>query len=258
LKLIYNQDEGAERASKILVDPLDRPIPDSIVDALLPESNVTLILKFAEEHVLWQHCCIFFPDFWREVDLFFQTISTRGWNSVEPSWIALLYVVLGIAIHQMSNEEASKCGLEEGERLCSSERFCRTDWETTADRLVLPNALISAAEEALYLGSFLSRHNIYTVQAIAILCLCGHNVCESDLLASLLAVAIKTAQTLNLHSLGKVSAQLEREALQTDGPRLVISSRKVIEVELGKRLWWALTQEVGLLRAQCERELKKV
>jgi hypothetical protein len=79
-----------------------------------------------------------------------------------------------------------------------------------ADRLVLPNALVSAAEDALYAGQFLSRPTLWTVQTIAILTLCGHNVCESDLLSSLLAVGIKTAQTLNLHSLGRDASQLEK------------------------------------------------
>jgi hypothetical protein len=65
---------------------------------------------------------------------------------------------------------------------------------------------------------------MWTVQAIAILTLCGHNVCESDLLSSLLAVGIKTAQTLGLHSL----------AGREGDP---------IELELGRRVWWGLVQE---------------
>ena len=101
---------------------------------------------------------------------------------------------------------------------------------TPADRFVLPNALVSAAEDALYLGQFLSRPTIWTAQAIAILSVCGHNVCESDLLSSLLAIGIKTAQSLDLHSLGRA----------TD-----VSGRKVIDVEIGKRVWWTLTSQVG-------------
>lgn len=64
------------------------------------------------------------------------------------------------------------------------------------------------------------------------LTLCGHNVCESDLLSSLLAVGIKTAQTLRLHMLGGALRGKD------------ISREKIQEVELGKRLWWSLAQEV--------------
>ena len=110
-----------------------------------------------------------------------------------------------------------------------------------ADRLVLPNALVSAAEDALYFGQFLSRPTIWTVQAIAILTLCGHNVCESDLLSSLLAVGIKLAQTLNLHSLGKAALALAHPTVSSTN--LAIRAKRVQDVEIGKRLWWALTME---------------
>jgi hypothetical protein len=99
---------------------------------------------------------------------------------------------------------------------------------------------MSAAEEALQHGQFLARHTIWTVQAIAILSVCGHNVCESDLLSSLLAIGIKTAQALNLHGLGKISEHLGRAVPGDLGER----RRRVVDVELGKRLWWSLTQQV--------------
>jgi hypothetical protein len=108
----------------------------------------------------------------------------------------------------------------------------------TADRFVLPNAFISAAEDALYHGQFLSRPTIWTVQATAMLTLCGHNVCESDLLSSLLAIGIKTAQALKLHTLGRTAEALA-VALRTP-----TNIRRLQDLELGKRLWWALAQEV--------------
>jgi hypothetical protein len=129
---------------------------------------------------------------------------------------------------------------------------CELADRQVADRLVLPNALVSAAEDALYAGQFLSRPTLWTVQTIAILTLCGHNVCESDLLSSLLAVGIKTAQTLNLHSMGRAASQLEKALASVrederniggNGNGNGVRSRKVVDLELGKRLWWALAQE---------------
>lgn len=99
---------------------------------------------------------------------------------------------------------------------------------------------MSAAEDALHLGQFLSRNCIYTVQAIAILAVCGRNVCESDLLSSLIAIGIKTAQSLGLHRLGKVSDQLSSGLRDKEGDK---EGQRLIEVEIGKRVWWSLTQE---------------
>jgi hypothetical protein len=99
--------------SHILPEPADRTFPESVTDALLPRPNVTAVLTFAESHVLWQHCCVFFPRFWTEVDAFWVAIS-ESWSKVEPTWVALLYTVMGIAVHQMTDEDAGRCGLSEG------------------------------------------------------------------------------------------------------------------------------------------------
>ena len=112
-----------------------------------------------------------------------------------------------------------------------------------ADRLVLPNAFISAAEDALYAGSFMTRPSLWTVQAIAILSLCGHNVCDSDLLSSLLAVGIKMAQSLGLHSLGRRSRAIETKQSQGVDLSGHVDVAEVVDVEMGKRVWWALVLE---------------
>ncbi len=92
-------------------------MPESITDVLLSRTNVRAILKFAEEQVNWQHCCVFFPDFWQEVEAFWMVLGYSdgsGWCRIEPTWIALLYTLQGIAVHQMTNDDAEACGLTEG------------------------------------------------------------------------------------------------------------------------------------------------
>jgi hypothetical protein len=98
-------------------------VPESVSDALLPRNTVTSILAYAESHVLWQHCCIHPPTFKKEVDAFWDAIAAHGsdsegisagWASIEPTWIALLYVVMGIAVHQMDEYHAAGCGLSDG------------------------------------------------------------------------------------------------------------------------------------------------
>jgi hypothetical protein len=114
-----------DQVRPVMVDPEARfSVSESITDVMLPRETVATILSYAETHVLWQHCCIHPPSFNKEVDTFWRAISTSGtdingissgWSSVEPTWVALLYVVMGISVHQMDREQALACGLSEGE-----------------------------------------------------------------------------------------------------------------------------------------------
>lgn len=109
-----------DRRSHICSTPAYPDTPESIKDALLPKSIVDRILSFAETDVLWQHCCIFFAQFREEVEDIWRTFEEEqsrlrdGWSRIEPTWIALLYVVMGIAVHQMSEADAVASGLSEG------------------------------------------------------------------------------------------------------------------------------------------------
>ncbi|WVQ96882.1 hypothetical protein IAU59_003989 [Kwoniella sp. CBS 9459] len=190
----------------ILIEPGPHP-PDSVTDSLLPQHIVHNILAFHNEHVYWQHACVFAPHLEEEVAVFYKLISAGHWNTIDGAWLALFYILQAIAVHQMTDDETVQSGLQK------------------EDRFVVPAALISSALAALNHADYLARPSIFTCQAIAVLCVCGHNVCESDLLSSLLAIGIKTAQTLNLHSLGQAK------------------DMSAIDRELGTRVWWALTME---------------
>jgi hypothetical protein len=94
---------------------------------------------------------------------------------------------------------------------------------------------------------------MYTVQAIGILAMSGHNVGSSGFLSVLLAAGkyasssffsvcyvvlidllpgLKIAQHLNLHRLG--------------GREPPVDPRDLIQYELGKRVWWSLTSQVRI------------
>ncbi|OCF41473.1 hypothetical protein I317_04676 [Kwoniella heveanensis CBS 569] len=211
LKTVTSQPKNTAQQSTIsrnvLAEPGSTP-PDSVTDSLLPQHIVANILAFHNDHVYWQHACVFASQFEKEVEAFYGLISRGRWDRVDSAWLALFYILQAIAVHQMNDAETVQCGLEE-----------------PADRFVVPSALISSATAALNHADYLARPSIFTCQAIAILCVCGHNVCESDLLSSLLAIGIKTAQTLNLHSLGQAKDMPAKDR------------------EVGTRVWWALTME---------------
>ncbi len=171
-----------------------------------------------------------------------------GYRAIDPAWLSLFYVICSIAIHQMSEEEGAFCGLE-----------------AEAERMRFASTLLHAAMDSLSLADYLVKPSIYCCQTIAILCVAGHNICGSDLLTSLLAIGIKTAQTLGLHALGRTARFLEACAVQrdqvlyragvrsqdTDSCRLpdesprqfAIWKKRIIDLEVGKRVWWAFTQQ---------------
>lgn len=84
---------------------------------------------------------------------------------------------------------------------------------------------------------------MWTVQAIAVLSLCGHNVCDSDLLSSLLAVGVKTAQALGLHCLGRRSEALAARQQRGDDLTSPEDLAEIIDLEIGTRVWWGLVLE---------------
>ncbi len=109
----------------------------------------------------------------------------EGFRAIDPAWLALFYVICSIAIHQMSEEEGAFCGVG-----------------VEQERMRLASELLHAAMDSFSLAEYLVKPSVYCCQTIAILCVAGHNICGSDLLTSLLAIGIKSAQTLGLHALG--------------------------------------------------------
>lgn len=64
---------------------------------------------------------MFFPYLWQEMDEFWNvmkddrgSISPENLERVEPTWLALIYSVMGIAVHQMNKADALAAGLSQG------------------------------------------------------------------------------------------------------------------------------------------------
>lgn len=241
--------------ANLLARPAAKPVTDGIKAVTLSPAGIRRIVGVAKEIGAWQHCCVHFPTFEREVEAFVAiavpeegNIEYEGYRAIDPAWLSLFYVICSIAIHQMSEEESAYCGLgSETERTRSA------------------SVLLHAAMDSLSLADYLVKPSVYSCQTIAILCVAGHNICGSDLLTSLLAIGIKTAQTLGLHALGRTARFLEACAAQrgqvlhragitcedTGTCRLPDESRRqfaiwkkrIIDLEVGKRVWWAFTQQ---------------
>lgn len=244
--------------ANLLARPAAKPITDGIKAVSLSAPQIRRIVAVAKEIGAWQHCCVHFPTFEREVNAFVAIVvpdvgkpefpDNEGYRSIDPAWLSLFYVICSIAIHQMSEEEGSFCGLG-----------------SETERTRLASILLNAAMDSLSLADYLVKPSVYCCQTIAILCVAGHNICGSDLLTSLLAIGIKTAQTLGLHALGRTARFLEACAVQRDQVlhrsgiqcedagscrlpdesvrQFAIWKKRILDLEVGKRVWWAFTQQ---------------
>ncbi|SPO28221.1 uncharacterized protein UTRI_04619_B [Ustilago trichophora] len=244
--------------ANLLARPAVKPVTDGIKAVTLSPTAIRRTVGVAKEIGAWQHCCVHFPTFEKEVEAFVAiTMAEKGnvddteydgYRAIDPAWLSLFYVICGIAIHQMSEEEGAFCGLG-----------------AEAERSRHVSILLHAAMDSFQLADYLVKPSVYCCQTIAILCVAGHNICGSDLLTSLLAIGIKTGQTLGLHALGRTARFLEACAVQRgqvlhragiqceetgscrlpdESPRqFAIWKKRIIDLEVGKRVWWAFTQQ---------------
>lgn len=216
---------------------------------LLPGRTLEYVMAFARDAVQWQHAAVHSSTFLRETEAFLTLSESDKWIWVDPLWLALFFAIQSVAVHQMPGFEATLESLLEQDR-----RMNRL--EPRHQSLVLdhtmPQRLLEAALRCLEVGRYLSEPSFFTCQAIAILVVCAHNiVTDSNILASLLAIGVKTAQTLNLHLLGSEEHRLEAELAryyarypEGDGEEEEDHlRRKIILLEMGKRVWWSLTQQ---------------
>ncbi|UZJ54248.1 hypothetical protein CBS101457_003568 [Exobasidium rhododendri] len=211
--------------SNILSQPMKEPISVELQAMLLSRKTLDYVLMFAKDVITWQHACIHTPTFQRECEAFLSMEKSERWIWTDPLWLALFYVVQSIAIHQMPPTDVEEMF---GSRKTPAEDF------------------LKASKDCLDLGRYLSEPSFYTCQALAILCVCGHNVTDSNLLSSYLAIGIKTAQTLNLHNLGGESARVERKVSESGGEirdNTLAWRIKIIDLEMGKRVWWSFVQQ---------------
>lgn len=98
-------------------------------------------------------------------------------------------------------------------------------------------ALYDRSVQCLHDGEFTSKHTVYSAQAICVLLQVAHNFDQSDMIAVLVAAAIKICQCLNVHRLGPDREELTIR-MDTD-----MAVQYLIEREVKKRVWWFLIRQ---------------
>lgn len=155
------------------------------VQLLLPSrQQIEQLVTYHEECILWYHGSFFPPEFQKQLDGFFDVhdgnVDSRGVNLL---WLALLFAVLAGSMCCAPRCQVRSWGFRDEERVTLSKRWHR------------------AVTICLNAGDFMSRHQLYSCEAIATLTVSSHLLGHSDSQSILLASAVRIAQSLGLHRL---------------------------------------------------------
>lgn len=229
----------------ILHNPFEIPYPDSVPAALLPLNLLQIILDYTYDSVVWQHACFHVPTFKREVAAFVTCVDLRNMYTtdrttfqhrlsfVDPPWLALLLATCSIALQQMGLFELGLCGISK-------------DQQTA-----LIKSMFEACMTCMNISDYLAKPCLTNLQTIAMLAVCGHSTVTSNLMSSLLAIGLKSAQSLNLHRLGKSPPKMPASLLAQPSNMstaeqikdLKSHRKQLIIYEMSKRVWWSLVSQ---------------
>ncbi|KAM0753038.1 hypothetical protein T439DRAFT_323651 [Meredithblackwellia eburnea MCA 4105] len=215
-------------ANALSMDPSHTISPysvrDMLVDVLPDRQQSDAIVRYSLERVGWQHGAVHGVSFKAECDEFFSWGERRG-QLVNQAWLALYYAILCVGTKHMSPQDRLDCGL------------------LSEDAASLPKTFFDASVDALHRGNFLAKHSIYSVQAIVILVVTCQDVGGSDLIATLLACGVRIAQHLNIHRFSSDAEWETRRRKSGVDPYSLEGIKGLIDREVRKRLWYALTAE---------------
>ncbi|GAA5918046.1 hypothetical protein JCM6882_008154 [Rhodosporidiobolus microsporus] len=194
---------------------------------LLPDRQLSdAFIDFSIDRVGWQHAAVHAGQFRAEIDEFFSWGGKeQRARLVNQAWLALYFAMLCAGVKHMSVEDSKEYGV-------SPDHQKR-----------LPKLYFDASVAALHRANFLAKHSIYAVQSIVVLVIACQDVGGSDLIATLLACAIRIAQHLNLHRFASDQAWDAKRRANGVDPKSAQGIRGLIQREVRKRVWYALCAE---------------
>ncbi|KAK0116426.1 hypothetical protein ONS95_013445 [Cadophora gregata] len=191
----------------------------SQIQALLPtKMQVFLLFEYHADWLLFMHCSFHVPTFRKELDQFYD--EDQGVISITSAglqWAALLFAIICGSMTSVQPAEVLKWGFQQEEQ--SNLAKC---W-------------YQASIECLNAARYQQYHSLYSVQAIASSTISAHILGFSNSQSVLLASAVRIAQSLGLHRLGKYR-RTARESQIDD-------VTEKVQKELGKRLWQQLATQ---------------
>ena len=189
----------------------------SFLQLLLPSrKQIFQLVDYHTKSILWYHSSYHGPAFDRELHDVCQAAGGLQIGDMDLRWAALLFAIMA------------------GSMTCASEQMTATWGFRKAERAKLTRQWYKASVTCLHLAEFMSRHHIYSVEAIATLTMSAHILGFSNDQAVLLGSALKIAQSLGLQRLGP---ELDDTASMNGEPPVGQIRDKIISREVGRRVW---------------------
>lgn len=193
----------------------------SFLQLLLPSrKQIFQLVDYHSRSILWYHSSYHGPAFKRELHEVHQAAGGLQVRDMDLRWAALLFAIMA------------------GSMTCASEPMTASWGFHMAERAKLTRQWYKASVTCLNLAEFMSRHHIYSVEAIATLTMSAHILGFSNDQAVLLGSALKIAQSLGLQRLGP---ELDDTASINGEPPVGYVRDKIISREVGRRLWSQLS-----------------
>jgi hypothetical protein len=193
----------------------------SFLQLLLPSrKQIFQLVDYHSRSILWYHSSYHGPAFKRELHEVHQAAGGLQIRDMDLRWAALLFAIMA------------------GSMTCASEQMTASWGFHKAERAKLTRQWYKASVTCLNLSEFMSRHHIYSVEAIATLTMSAHILGFSNDQAVLLGSALKIAQSLGLQRLGP---ELDDTASINGEPPVGHIRDKIISREVGRRLWSQLS-----------------
>ncbi|KAK8845281.1 hypothetical protein IAR55_005994 [Kwoniella newhampshirensis] len=210
-----NQERAGKQMGPRISNQLYQAVGKAV--SILPDSGRSLFLLnfFAGSKHSFGLCVdslvskvIHVPSYMDEFHRFAALPKDRMNMEVRPEWLSVHLVVLCLSLHLLGDTERQLLGVR-GDQ-----------WQAIAQGLYL------ASREILFASDFLSHHSLEHLQCII---LQGGYQC-ADAHWALIGSAVKIAQNLGLHRLGK-----EDVGLETSWPK---PWQNPLHREIGRRVWW--------------------
>ncbi|RDW60613.1 hypothetical protein BP6252_11996 [Coleophoma cylindrospora] len=183
----------------------DVPISDIFLERL-PDSTVAReLVDFHIRYLFWNHNVLHVPTFRHQCETFWSSGAVE-----DGQWLALYCAILSSATWSVQT--------------CPGylENVGQVQFTHSASEL------FDMAIDALNDHNFMSRHTVFSLQAVCISGMVGNVIGKSDLLTTLVSACIRIAQCLGLHRI------LDEDKDDTWD--------EVVEKEVGRRVWWKLVE----------------
>ncbi|KAI5481631.1 C6 transcription factor (Mut3) [Pseudohyphozyma bogoriensis] len=176
------------------------------------------LFRHGVEFLGWHHRVFHGQTFYKQVAAFWD-LGAERFDKASPAWLALYFALVSVSAKLLGIQEQRQLGW--------------TEEETSA----LASKWFACCISNLYRHNFLEHHDIFSLQAIAVLALSGRDAGSPSLIANLLSSGLSIAQDLGLHKLPPDAKFYET---QMAGKSTALRSKILIDREIKKRVFYAL------------------